>query len=123
MFRPQRWNYLGLILLLLAVLTTHARAPVKTEPPAKAELLHSIAWQDQDKEQGFPAHIFNTGVSENGKLFFGTGDAGPTGLIRIFEVATGKQIQELRPDKNAWFSNAAFVPGGKYLKFTQWQVE
>ena len=94
MFRPRPWNYLALMALLLAVLPAHARAPVKTEPPAKAELLHSIAWQDN--EQGFPAHIFQTGVSETGKLFFGAGAAGPTGLIRIFEVATGKQLQELR---------------------------
>jgi serine/threonine protein kinase/WD40 repeat protein len=90
--------------------------PAKPElllPPAKPELLHSIEWQDA--EQGFPAHITQTGVSGDGKLFFGAGDAGPSGTIRIFEVATGKQVQRLLPGLTAWFSNAAFVPGGKYL--------
>ncbi len=76
-------------------------------------MLHAIEWQDA--EQGFPAHIWKTGVSADGKFFFGAGDAGPKGAIRIFEVATGKQIQELLPGNDAWFNFAAFVPGGKYL--------
>ena len=75
--------------------------------------LHSIAWQDE--RQGFSANILQTGISTDGKLFFGAGDAGPTGAIRIFEVATGKQTQELLLDKDVWFNFAAFVPGGKYL--------
>jgi WD40 repeat protein len=88
-------------------------APVPVVPPAKPELLHAIEWQDL--EQGFPAHIYQTGVSADGKLFFGAGDAGPSGAIRIFQVASGKQIQELLPGDDVWFSFAAFVPGGKYL--------
>ncbi len=66
-------------------------------------------------EQGFPAHVYQTGISEDSKLFFGAGDAGPTGSIRIFEIVSGKLIQDLRPENNVWFSTAAFVPGGKYL--------
>ena len=82
-------------------------------PPAKPELLYSIPWQDE--QQGFPAHIFQTGISSDGRLFFGAGDAGPTGAIRVWEVATGKQVQELVPGGDAWYSFAQFLPGGKYL--------
>src|SRR5208337_2515104 len=82
-------------------------------PSTKPELLHAIEWQDA--EQGFPAHIYQTGISADGKLFFGAGDAGPTGLIRLFDLRGGKLVQELLPGKEVWFSHAAFVPGGKYL--------
>ena len=61
------------------------------------------------------AHIYQTGISADGKLFFGAGDAGPTGAIRVFDVAGGNQVQQLRPSNDVWFSNAAFVRGGKYL--------
>ncbi len=84
-----------------------------TAPPAKPELLHAIPWEDA--EQRIHAHVFHTGISADGKLFFGAGDAGPTGSIRIFEVASGKQVHDLRPGGNVWFSSAAFVPGGQYL--------
>jgi WD40 repeat protein len=76
-------------------------------------LLRAIAWWDA--EQGRSAHIHLTGMSADGKLFFGAGDAGPTGTIRLFDVATGNQVQHLRPGGEVWFSTAAFVPGGKYL--------
>jgi formylglycine-generating enzyme required for sulfatase activity/WD40 repeat protein/ubiquitin-protein ligase/ribosomal protein L29 len=76
------------------------------EEAAKPELLFSIPWQ---------AHIGQTGISSDGRLFFGAGDAGPTGTIRVWEVATGKQVQELVPGGDAWFSFAQFLPGGKYL--------
>ena len=77
------------------------------------KLLHSFVWLDA--EQGFPAHITLTGISDDGKLFFGAGDGGPSGSVRIFEIATGKQIQDLRTGTNPWFSFAAFVPGSKYI--------
>ena len=97
---------------VLATVTYNGKAPVEL-PPAKPEVLNSIEWQDA--EQGFPAHIFQTGISGDGKLFFGAGDGGPSGSIRIFEMATGKLIQEFRPGTDVWYSHAAFVPGGKYL--------
>jgi WD40 repeat protein len=81
--------------------------------PAKPELLHRIAWQDV--EQNVAANIWRTEISADGKLFFGAGDGGPTGSIRIFEVATGKLVHDLRPGPDVWFSHPAFVPGGKYL--------
>jgi serine/threonine protein kinase len=73
----------------------------------------NIPWLD--REQGISAHIFQTGITPDSKLFFGAGDAGPTGMIRLFDIRTGMQVQEFRPGRNAWFSNAALVPGDKYL--------
>jgi WD40 repeat protein/predicted Ser/Thr protein kinase len=85
----------------------------RASPAPKPEVLHSIAWVDA--EQGINAFIWQTGISADGKLFFGAGDAGPSGTIRIFDVAAGKQVQRLRPGPNLWYNVAAFVPGGKYL--------
>ncbi len=86
-------------------------------PPVKAALLHAIPWQDES--QGIPAFITQTGISPDGRLFFGAGDAGLTGRVRVFEVATGKQVQEfvLGEDTggNIALTFAQFVPGGKYL--------
>ena len=100
---------------VLATVTFNGKAveAAAPAPPAKAELLHAIEWQDV--EQGFPAHIFQTGVSADGKLFFGAGDAGPTAGIRVFEVVSGKEVQDLRPGENVWYSFAAFTPDGKHL--------
>ncbi len=79
-------------------------------PAAKAELLYHIApWQS------FPAHITLTGISSDGRLFYGAGDAGRSGTIRVWEVATGKLVQDLVPGGDAWFTFARFLPGGKYL--------
>ena len=93
-------------------------APVAVvPPPAKPELLFSIPWQDES--QGLPAHIYQTGISSDGRLFFGAGDAGFSGAIRVFDLATGKQVQELMP---TWDNGgqvpgtfAQFLPGGKFL--------
>jgi dipeptidyl aminopeptidase/acylaminoacyl peptidase len=99
---------------VLASVTYTGKAPTaEPVPQVKPELLHAIEWQDA--EQGFPAHVYQTGISADGKLFFGAGDGGPTGSIRVFEVATGKLVHDLRPGGDAWYSFAAFVPGGKYL--------
>jgi len=76
--------------------------PAVVLPPAKTRLLYSIPWQDV--RQGFPAHIYTTGISSDGRLFFGAGDAGPTGAIRVFDLATGKQVQEFLPDGDLWFT-------------------
>ena len=76
-------------------------------------VLHTIPWVDA--EQHTLANIFQTGISEDGKLFFAAGDAGPTGIIRLFDIVTGKEVRRLVPHKDVWFSYAALVPGGKYL--------
>jgi WD40 repeat protein len=104
----------GMAAPVAGVRPTGATVALTLQQPAKpAELLHAIEWQDA--EQGFPAHIYQTGISADGKLFFGAGDGGPTGSVRVFEIATGKQIHDLRPGGDVWFSWAAFVPGGKYI--------
>src|SRR5580704_521983 len=118
MSRHQCWPFLLCAVLsltcplALAAINYNRIAPVPKQD-TKPELLHSIEWQDA--EQNIPAHIFQTGISHDGKLFFGAGDAGPTGSIRIFDVKTGKLVQDLRTGNDVWYSTAAFVPGGKYL--------
>ena len=77
----------------------------------RVAFLHPVA----GRAAAFPANIYQTGISSDGRLFFGAGDSGPTGAIRVGEVATGKQVQELVPGGDAWFSFAQFTPGGKYL--------
>ncbi len=94
-----------------------AGVAANTPPPAKPELLYSIPWKDAS--QGVPANIFQTGISSDGRLFFGAGDAGSTGAIRVFDLATGKQVQELLPGGDIAgqvnFTFAQFLAGGKYL--------
>ena len=91
-----------------------AKAPRKRSSPRRNPNC-SIPSSGRTPNRVFPPTFFKRESRENGKLFFGAGDAGPTGAIRIFEVASGKQIQEFLPGKDAWFNAAAFVPGGKYL--------
>jgi len=91
--------------------STASKKVVATTPRVAPTLVSHIEWQDV--EQGMQAHIYQTGISADGKSFFGAGDAGPTGTIRVFDVATGKQVQQMRPSNDAWFSNAAFVLGDR----------
>jgi WD40 repeat protein len=102
---------------VLATVTQKRKPPVPVAivgPAVKPELLYSIPWQDE--QQHIPANIFTTGISSDGRLFFGAGDPGPTGGIRVFDLATGKQVQELLPGGDLWYSAAAqFLPSGKYL--------
>jgi WD40 repeat protein len=88
-------------------------AAANPRPPAKPALLFTVPWQDE--EQGFPAFIGITGISSDGRLFFGAGDAGPSGRIRLFDLATGKLVRELVPGSDVWFSFAQLLPGSKYL--------
>jgi WD40 repeat protein len=88
-------------------------AAAQPPPPAKPGVLSRIPWQDE--EQGFPANIYHTGISSDGRLLFGAGDAGPSGRIRLFDLATGKMVRELAPEGDLWYSFARFLPGGKYL--------
>jgi WD40 repeat protein len=90
-------------------------------PPAKAEVLYRIPWQDES--QGFPAFIWQTSLSADGRLFLGAGDTGFKGNVRVFEVATGKQVQEFVLDEDTagqipYVHTAQFVPGGKYVAVT-----
>jgi WD40 repeat protein len=89
--------------------------PGKTVALARPELPRAINIPWLDAQQGIAAHIYQTGISADGKLFFGAGDAGPSGTIRLFNIATGRQVQELRPGGEVWFSKAAFVPGSNLV--------
>ncbi|HZU39209.1 MAG TPA: WD40 repeat domain-containing protein, partial [Gemmataceae bacterium] len=87
---------------------------VPAPPPIKPALLFAIPWQDE--QQGVPANIFHTGISADGRLFFGAGDAGPSGRVRVFELATGKMVNEFLPEGgDPWYSFAQFLPDAKHL--------
>ena len=79
----------------------------------KAVFLYALPWVDE--QQGFAAHLFQTEISSDGRLFIALGDTGPPGAIRVCETATGKQIQTLIPGGEAWFNFAKFLPGSKFL--------
>ena len=98
---------------------TGAAAP--SPPPPKPEVLYRIPWQDES--QGFPAFIWQTSLSADGRLFLGAGDTGFKGNVRVFEVATGKLVQEFVLDEDTtgqmpYVNTARFVPGGKYVAVT-----
>ncbi|MBV9123883.1 MAG: WD40 repeat domain-containing protein, partial [Planctomycetes bacterium] len=88
------------------------RLPETTQPP-EPKLLYALPCLD--RQQGVPANIDQTGISSDGRLFFGAGDAGPTGTIRVWDLATGKQVQEFVPGNAFGYSLAQFIPGGLYL--------
>ena len=71
-----------------------------------------------DAEQQTLANIFQTGISEDGKLFFAAGDAGPTGIIRLFDIATGKEARAAGPPQGRMVQLCGLgarrqVPGGR----------
>ncbi len=79
----------------------------------KPKFLYALPWLDE--QQGFQAHLWQTEISSDGKLFFAAGDTGPSGAIRVCETATGKQVQTLIPGGQPWFFSAKFLPGGKFI--------
>jgi serine/threonine protein kinase/WD40 repeat protein len=76
-----------------------------------AKFLYALPWLDQ--QQHFSAHLYQTEISADGKLFLACGDTGPVGDIRIFEMATGKQVQTLVPGGEPWFNFAKFLPDNR----------
>jgi len=68
-----------------------------------------------DHEQNKRAHLWNVKFSPDGRLLLAAGDAGPTGTIHMWEVATGKEHSPLLPGTKAWLSNAVFTPDGKQV--------
>ncbi len=110
----------ALAALLLACLAlgpdgAGAFAPAPHKPSRRGEpgMVRHLAWQDEI--QGFPAHIYGTLFTPDGKHYIGYGDSGPLGGIRMWEVATGKQVREFFPGKQTWWGTAALSPNGKYL--------
>jgi serine/threonine protein kinase/WD40 repeat protein len=104
---------------VVATITRKKKGPgvAANPPPLKPELLHSLPWPDES--QRIPANIFCTGISSDGRLFLGAGDAGFSGSVRVFDFATGKQVQEFvfgeDTEGQVPFTLAQFVPGGKHL--------
>ena len=76
-------------------------------------MLHTIPWHVP--EQGFTAHLWQTKISSDGRFLIATGDTGPKGAIRVWELATGKQVQELVPGGDPWFHTARFLPDSKHV--------
>jgi formylglycine-generating enzyme required for sulfatase activity/WD40 repeat protein len=73
----------------------------------------AIAWLDQ--EQHTQANIWGMRFSPDSRLLLGFGDAGPSGAIRIWHVATDTELPTLLTGKKVWFSSAVFAPDGKHL--------
>lgn len=88
---------------------------------SQPKFLYAVPWLDE--QQGFPAHLWQMEISSDGKLFFGEGDTGLAGAIRVCETATGKQVQSLIPGGEPWFFSAKFLPGSKYIvaSYNQWK--
>jgi WD40 repeat protein len=66
-----------------------------------------IAWQDD--VQHMPAHIYHTAFAPDGRSYLAGGDVPQ---LRLWDVATGRQLQEFK-GHDGWTSCAAFTPGGK----------
>ena len=62
----------------------------------------------------FPPTLRRRDFLRRPALFRGRRRRAP-GPIRVWDVATGKQVQEFVPGGDVWYSSAQFLPGGKYL--------
>jgi WD40 repeat protein len=69
----------------------------------QAEQIHSIGWSG--------IHVYNTIFSPDGRSWLAGGDGG---TLRLYEVKTGKQIQEL-VGHEGWTQHAVFTPDGKHV--------
>ncbi len=83
-------------------------------PPGKPALFTTPC---EDKEQNVHSHIFLTGISPDGRLFFGAGDASPTGRMHLWNVANPnpQQVRQFVPGGLAWFTVAQFLPDSRSL--------
>jgi hypothetical protein len=112
----------GIVLVTKTFTAKRLKPPVKQkqaaganpqqQQPTKPQLLHTIPWLVP--EQGFHAHVYSR-ISPDGRLLMAVGDTGPKGAIRIWELATGKQVQQLVLGGDPWFHHAEFLPGSKQL--------
>lgn len=67
------------------------------------------------EQGGVQAHLWVTAFSPDGRTYLVAGDSGPRGVVRLFDLASGKVAQEFRTDKDVWFANASFLPDGRQL--------
>jgi thiol-disulfide isomerase/thioredoxin/DNA-binding beta-propeller fold protein YncE len=89
-----------------------ASAGVGGQDHPVGEVYH-LEWQDE--QQGFPAHTWWSHFTPDGSAFVVGGDGGPKGDIRLWDVASGKLLQQFVTGGEPWFSGAVFLPGGKQL--------
>jgi WD40 repeat protein len=75
----------------------------------KAGQVRRIAWQDT--VQNIPAHIYHTTFSPDSRSYLAGGDIGP---LRLWDVATGKQLREFK-GHDGWTCQAVFTPDGKHV--------
>jgi WD40 repeat protein len=69
----------------------------------KAEEIRRIEWRG--------IHVYNTTFSPDGRFYLAGGDGN---TLRLYEVKSGKQIQELIGHEH-WISQAVFTPDGKQV--------
>ena len=72
------------------------------------------AWQVPE-QGGVQAHLWITSYSPDGRTYLAFGDTGPRGVVRLFDLASGKPLHDFRTDKDVWYSNGAFLPNGQQL--------
>ena len=69
----------------------------------KADEIHRIGWPE--------VHVYNTTFSPDGRHFLAGGDSG---TLRLFDVKSGRQVQEL-VGHQGWAQQAVFTPDGKQV--------
>jgi WD40 repeat protein/serine/threonine protein kinase/tetratricopeptide (TPR) repeat protein len=71
-----------------------------------------------DLEQRKWANLYWSKFAPDGKAFVAGGDTGPRGRLRLWEVATGRMLQQFDPGHETWFSGGLFLPDG--TQFLTW---
>jgi WD40 repeat protein/predicted Ser/Thr protein kinase len=87
--------------------------PPKPAFDHKPGQVHHIDWQDE--QQGFPANVWWSRFTPDGSAFLVGGDSGPKGDIRLWDVATGRQLQQFATGGEPWYSGGLLLPSGKQL--------
>jgi WD40 repeat protein len=77
--------------------------------PPRLVPVRRVHWPDTT--QNIPAHLYHTCFSPDGRSYLAGGDVGP---LRLWDVATGRQLQEFQ-GHDGWTSQAAFTPDGKQV--------
>ncbi len=72
-----------LIAVLIGALAASGQAAPAPEEKLEGKEVRRIAWPNN--------HVFHTGFSPDSRLYFGGGD---TGTLRVWDVASGKQVHE-----------------------------
>jgi len=67
------------------------------------------------EQGGMQGNFWASSFSPDGQTYMVFGDSGPRGIVRLWDLATGKPLHEFRTGKDVWFNNATFVPGSKQV--------